>query len=419
MLLGNGVGLKDIGFQLLFGAAGVEDEEGQQEHTLVLGLEFFQQRLGIIAVGGEVRRNDVHVITGANCLFLLLNLAAIQLRDGVLDLLDGLVLIDGLDVHGHDLAGIHVQKVLQQLVADIRSGNLQIAHGTVELSHAEDPAAGEGKRGRRDVVLYRQASLWKPLPVKPELLLITHVEHAVHQLESFLAVQQLGSNAQPVEVVHQVNFNVVEAGLRLLHGICFNSEGQVLRLGQTVVALLKLLPEHHAVFGADIIKTVVLIRNADALFKSIRIGGHIHKGQLEMDAGIEEVQEGAPFLKNGGLVLLLGQLVVDILELDCLGVVPICDTADTVREHPLKGNGLLGRPGNAVIPLGFLHRSFQFLLLLPRQLFRGNRSRRSCLCFSGFLFINGQFAVPPAQVRPDESGLHSSCSFGRGAPGDG
>ena len=180
MLLGNGVGLKDIGFQLLFGAAGVEDEEGEQEHTLVLGLEFFQQRFGIIAVGGKVRRNDIHVITGADSLFLLLNLAAIQLRDGVLDLLDGLVLIDGLDVHGHDLAGIHVQKVLQQLVADIGSGDLQIAHGTVELSHAKDPAAGEGKRGGCNVVLYRKTTFGKPLPVKPELLLIPHVEHAVH-----------------------------------------------------------------------------------------------------------------------------------------------------------------------------------------------------------------------------------------------
>ena len=54
MLLGNGVGLKDIGFQLLLGAAGVEDEEGEQEHTLVLGLEFFQQGFGIVAVGSKV-----------------------------------------------------------------------------------------------------------------------------------------------------------------------------------------------------------------------------------------------------------------------------------------------------------------------------------------------------------------------------
>ncbi len=62
-------------------------------------------------------------------------------------------------------------------------------------------------------------------------------------------------------------------------------------------------------------------------FQNIRIDGHIHKRLLEMDAGIEEVSEGAPFLKNASLVLLLGQLVVDILKLDCLGVVPICDTA--------------------------------------------------------------------------------------------
>ena len=124
VLLGNGVGLKDIGFQLLLGAAGVENQESEQEHTLILGLEFFQQRFGIIAVGGEVGRNDVHVIAGADSLFLLLNLAAIQFRDGVLDLPDGLVLIDGLDVHGHDFAGIHVQEVLQQLVADIGSGDL-------------------------------------------------------------------------------------------------------------------------------------------------------------------------------------------------------------------------------------------------------------------------------------------------------
>ena len=113
MLLGNGVGLKDIGFQLLPGTAGVENQKGEQEHTLVLGLEFFQQGFGIVAVGGEVGRNDVHVITGADSLFLLLNFAAIQLRDGVLDLLDGLVLIDRLDVHGHDFTGIHIQKILQ------------------------------------------------------------------------------------------------------------------------------------------------------------------------------------------------------------------------------------------------------------------------------------------------------------------
>ena len=72
----------------------------------------------------------------------------------------------------------------------------------------------------------------------------------------------------------------------------------------------------------------------------------------------EEMADSTQYKPVGGKHLSLFQILL------CLGVVPICDTADTVREHPLKGNGLLGRPGNAVVPLGFLHRSLQFLLLL-------------------------------------------------------
>ena len=34
--------------------------------------------------------------------------------------LDGLVLVDGLDVHGDDLAGVDVQDVRQHTVADVR-----------------------------------------------------------------------------------------------------------------------------------------------------------------------------------------------------------------------------------------------------------------------------------------------------------
>ncbi len=68
-----------------------------------------------------------------------------------------------------------------------------------------------------------------------------------------------------------------------------------------------------------------------------------------MDTAVEEVQEAAPFLEDRRFVLLLGQLVVDVLELDRPGVVIVPDAADPVREHPVKGDRLLGRPGDAVI----------------------------------------------------------------------
>ena len=51
-----------------------------------------------LAVGGEVAGNEVHVVSGPDCLFLLLDLGAVQIGDLPLDRLDGVHLVHGLDV---------------------------------------------------------------------------------------------------------------------------------------------------------------------------------------------------------------------------------------------------------------------------------------------------------------------------------
>ena len=288
---------------------------------------------------------------------------------------------------------------------------MQVAHSAIETAHTEDTAPREGKGGGRNVVLNGKAGRRQLFPIEAEFLAISHVEHTVHQLEPFLAVQKLGRNAQAMEVVHKVNLNVVEARLGLLHGVSFNSKCQVLAFGEAVVALLQLLAKHHAVLSPHIVEAVVLIRNADALFKGIRISRHIHERQLKMDAGIKEIQEGTPFLKDCGFILLLRQLIVDVLELNCFGVIPICNTANAVREHTLKRDGLLRGAGNPIVPFGSFQCCLQLLLLSVGEFDR----LRFCVLF----LSDGQFAVPPVQACPDESGQHNSCLSDRGAPWDG
>ena len=56
VFLRNGAGLKHVIFQFLLGTSGVQHDECHQKHSLVLALQFFQQSLGISAIGGEVRR---------------------------------------------------------------------------------------------------------------------------------------------------------------------------------------------------------------------------------------------------------------------------------------------------------------------------------------------------------------------------
>ena len=79
-----------------------------------------------------------------------LDLAAIQFGDGALDRLDSTVLIDTLNVHGDDLGRIHVQKILQQLVADVGCRDAQKAGGAIDAAHLERPGVFEGKGGGRN-----------------------------------------------------------------------------------------------------------------------------------------------------------------------------------------------------------------------------------------------------------------------------
>ena len=71
VFLGDAGCLKNIVFQFLFSPAGVQNQKGDEEHPLVLALQFFQQGFGISAVGRQIRRNDVDIIPGTDGFFLV------------------------------------------------------------------------------------------------------------------------------------------------------------------------------------------------------------------------------------------------------------------------------------------------------------------------------------------------------------
>ena len=397
VLLGDALGLEHVGLQLLLGAPGVHHQERHHEHPLVLALQFLQERLGVPAVGGEVGGDDVDVVPGADRLLLLLDLAPVQLRDGVLHRLDGLVLVDGLDVHGDDLAGVDVQDVRQHTVADVRGRDGQKRHGPVHIPRLEGAPAVEGKGGGCDEVLHGKPGLHQPLPLKGEGLTVPHVEHGVHQAQALLPVQYGGGHADALEVVEQVRLHMVQPGLGLPHGRRLDAEGQVLRLGEAVVAPGELAFQHLAVLRPNAVKCVPGGRDADGLLEALRVGRHVHEGQLEVDGAVEEVEEAAPLLEDGRLVLLLGELVVDVVELDGLGVVVVGDTADAVREHPLERDGLLGGAGSAVIPAGLLDDGPDLLFLrLCQACGESDGSRFPAPAFPRF----EQWPVPPFPLGP-------------------
>ena len=84
--------------------------------------------------------------------------------------------------------------------------------------------------------------------------------------------------------------------------------------------------------------------------------------ELQMNTGIEIVQKIAPSLKNRGLIIVLSQLIIDILELNGLGVILGRHPADPVRPHPLIRDSSLSCPRLFLVrPVPF-HQLFQLLL---------------------------------------------------------
>ena len=197
--------------------------------------------------------------------------------------------------------------------------------------------------------------------------------------EPLLTGEGFGKNAHPFEIVQNVRFQPFQPGLGCFHGIGIDAEGEVFGFHQAVVAPGQLVLQHLGILLPDGVKFIPLVGNLNTVHEGILRSGEVQKGQLEPDGGIEVVQKVAPAVKDGLLVLVVGELVVDVPELDCLCKVGGCDLADAVRAEHLVGNaGLCGLALFICSPGSFDCGLYRFLFG-QGQLFGGQCGKPPCL----------------------------------------
>jgi len=264
-----------------------------------------QQLLGLIAISGEVGGDDVHVVPGADRLFLFFDLGPVQVGDLPLDGLDGADLIYGLDVQIDDLAALHVQEVRQHPVIQLRGHDLDKGGRAKLPPHAEHAPVSELKGAGGDEILGGQAGGGQPVPGKAEGLLTVHVEDGVEQAQTLRAAHGGGGNAQPLEVVEDVGLNALQPGLGGSDVLPVDAEGEIFGLGEAVIALGQLVLQHIRVFLPHIVKAVLFQGNDDIPGEAVLGGGEVQEGQLEADGAVKVVEEVGPALENGGFVLVL------------------------------------------------------------------------------------------------------------------
>ena len=396
IFLRDGCRLEDGIFELLTGRRGIHDEDGHEEHSLVSRLEILQQTLGLASVGGKVGGDDVHIVAGTDSFLLFLNLHLVQIGNLGLDALDGLSLINGADMKIDSNVGVHIEEVSQHTVIQLRRENLQKAHRADGSAHLETLAFPKVERGRRDEVFAAETGTGNHIEGEAEWFAGVHIEHIMQDFQPLIAGQRLGLHTEGFEVVEDVCLHPVELGLGGTQRVSLNAEGDVLALDEAVIAFCELGLQHIRILGADVIESIVLFGDADRLLELIDVHPLIDEGELHENGAVEVVEEVTPVFKDGGLILVLGKLIVDVVVADGLGVEPVIHLADTVLAHLHIRNGLLGGLGD------FLCLLVLFLLHDDLLLFRSGKSVTvHTTVFHGFLrrfCLFGavcQSAIPP------------------------
>ena len=395
ILLGNGGGLEHRVFELLAVGCRVHDEDGHEEQPLVAGLEILQQTLRLTAEGGEIGRDDVHIVAGADCLFLLFNLHLVEVGDLRLDALDCLRLVNRPDMKIDRDVAVHLKEVGKHTVIEFRREDLQEARRADGSAHLEALAFTEVKGSGRDEILRTESCPSNHVKGKAERLIGVHVEHIMKHFQPFIAGQRLGSHTEGFEVVENVGFNAFELRLCGAEGVCLNAKSDVLLLDETVIALGELALQHSGILGADVVESVLLCRNVDALAELIQACLLIDERELDEDRAVEVVQKVAPCFKDGSFVLVLRKLVVDVLKGDGLRVEAAVYLADTVAAHLHIGNGLLGGLADFLcLPVLFLLHDDPLLFLSGKGIAVNDAvldgHLRLCLCCAVV-----QAAIPP------------------------
>lgn len=163
----------------------------------------------------------------------------------------------------------------------------------------------------------------------------------MHELQSLLAAERCRRHAELLEVVQNVQLDAFQPLLGDAIVLRLDTECDVARFLEAVVALGELGLQYLGVFAPNLVEIVAPRRNDDTLLQRVVPAVEIVERELEPNRRIEVVQKVAPTLEDSRLVVVLSEMVVDVLKANGLGVERVAYAANAIRPHPLIGDAVL------------------------------------------------------------------------------
>ena len=102
----------------------------------------------------------------------------------------------------------------------------------------------------------------------------------------------------------------------------------------------------------------------------LSVGGTVDERKLETDGAVEVIQEVAPPVKNRGFVFIGVQHIVNVVKANSFRIAVVPCSADSIREHPLKRDGVLRGHLSLISILVFCDNGFNLLSFASCELSR-------------------------------------------------
>ena len=128
--------------------------------------------------------------------------------------------------------------------------------------------------------------------------------------------------------------------------------------------------QHLGIFCSDTVKVICLRGDEDAFFIVLCVGCGVEECKLKFNSAVKVIEKIAPTFKDGGFVLVLCNLIIDVTELQGFGVELIAHMTDTVGEDMTVRDAVLCR----LYPFGLivcpLYCTCDVLFFCPCELYR-------------------------------------------------
>lgn len=389
----------------------IHHKEGQEKHSLVSALQITKDILCLARISSNIGRDDIHIKPFTDCFFLCVDLHTVDIGYLSLDRLDLLVLVHTADMEADENITIGIQKFGEQSVVHLGCAYLQEGRGAEFVRHRKIPRLPETEGGWGNKILDRETRRGKPAPFKGKPFAV-RVEDTVQHLQLFFTRKFFCQGTHHLKMSQGVGYHTGKPRPRRLDILCLDGKDKVFCFDTAVVSFFKLTAEHLRIALADMIETVSLGRDLDALDEILPVHAVAHKGEFHTDRSVVRVIHIAEGFKDCRLIVGLGKLIIYVLKLDTARPAFFIQTAKTVRVHLTERQGILRRSCLAVA-LRIFNNAPDLTLFSVCQLYL-----RSCRlrCLRLFSLLFGQQPSPPFLSAFAALLRHRNCLSDRVVP---